>query len=166
MMSIDSQKEQFSKAYVAAVAAVAGFTTHRPEPDIDSVDLGISDVGGLGSFKSPKIDLQLKCTSQNIIDDVAVSFPLKIKNYNELRFTNYQVPRILVVVIVPDNIENWLTHSETELAMKHCGYWFSLYEAPETNNTSTVTITIPRAQLFTVDSLKSIMNRVRDGGLP
>ena len=37
-MDIAAMKEQFSKAYVRAVAAVAGFSGYEPEVDDDSVD--------------------------------------------------------------------------------------------------------------------------------
>ncbi len=38
-MDIDQRKEQFSHAYVKAVAAVAGFAWYKPSVDDDSIDL-------------------------------------------------------------------------------------------------------------------------------
>jgi hypothetical protein len=46
-MDENQQKEQFSYAYVRAVASVAGYGVHRPEPDDDSVDLVVSARGSL-----------------------------------------------------------------------------------------------------------------------
>lgn len=41
-MTEEQQKEQFSVAYVRAVAAVAGINIYRPEVDDDSVDIGFA----------------------------------------------------------------------------------------------------------------------------
>jgi len=165
-MDVNQQKEQFSNAYVSAVVSVAGYALYKPQVDDDSIDWGIADRGGRGTIRSPKVDLQLKCSGRHILADEEVGFPLKVKNYNELRPENYQVPRILVVVLVPDRIEEWLKHSEESLAMHHCGYWCSLRGNPEADNTSTVTVRVPRSQQFTVESVTSIMDRIREGGLP
>jgi hypothetical protein len=165
-MDLNDQKEQFSKAYVRAVVARGGYVVYEQEIDRDSVDLGIASVGGLGTYRSPKLELQLKCTSRDVMDATHVRFPLKIKNYDDLRFSNYQVPRILVVVVVPDRIEDWLVQSEDELAVRHCGYWESLRGRGDSSNIETVTIPIPRDQQFTVQSLIDMMERIRNGGLP
>ncbi|MCY4360133.1 MAG: DUF4365 domain-containing protein, partial [Cyanobacteria bacterium MAG APA_bin_95] len=53
------QKERLSLVYVKALAARAGFTTSKPDPDRDSVDLSIYGGGPL----RPALDLQLKATT-------------------------------------------------------------------------------------------------------
>jgi hypothetical protein len=165
-MEMNQQKEQFSNAYIRAVAATSGFECYKPTPDVDSVDWGIAATGGKGTRRSPRIELQLKCTARDIKDDHVLNYPLPIKNYDDLRIENYMVPRILVVVLVPKNLADWLHHSEKELAMRHCGYWVSLRGMNMTTNQETVTVHVPRRQQFTVDSLREIMHRVGDGGLP
>ena len=165
-MDPNQQKEQFSNAYVRAVAATAGYTLYKPEVDDDSVDWGIAATAGKGTTRSPKIELQLKCTSRDLWDDGNLKYPLKVKNYNELRPENYQVPRILVVVLVPNQVAEWLSHSEESLVMYKCGYWVSIRGWDETSNKDTVTVPIPRKRQFTVENLKDIMVRVGDGGVP
>ncbi len=44
-MELNLQKEQFSNAYLRAVAAAAGFQIYKPEPDIDKIDWGIAAPG-------------------------------------------------------------------------------------------------------------------------
>lgn len=165
-MDINQQKERFSDAYLQAVAAVAGFVCYKPQPDVDSVDWGIGAVGGKGTIRSPRIELQLKCTARNLMDDHQIRYPLPLKNYDELRAENYQVPRILVVVVIPTEVNEWLIHSEEQLAMRYCGYWVSLRGMPETHNESTVTVHVPRSQRFAVDALCQMMDRIGDGGQP
>jgi len=38
LMDINQQKEQFSNAYIQAVASVAGYSLYKPNVDDDSVD--------------------------------------------------------------------------------------------------------------------------------
>ncbi|MFM5980640.1 MAG: DUF4365 domain-containing protein, partial [Sphaerospermopsis kisseleviana] len=47
--------------------------------------------------------------------------------------------------------------SETELCLRRCAYWVSLRGQPQTQNTETVTVYIPRKNVFTVDALKNLM---------
>lgn len=165
-MDLSMCKEQFSRAYVRAVASVAGYNVYQFDVDDDSIDLGIAGRGARGTNRSPRLELQVKCTSQDVLTDGYVTFPLKRKNYDDLVGDNVDVPRILVVVVVPDNIEDWLTHSEDSLVMKRCGYWLSLRAYPETTNTTSVTVKIPRAQVLTVESLRAIMDTISGRGAP
>jgi hypothetical protein len=164
-MELNQQKELFSKAYVRAVAAVAGFSVDPLELDFDSIDLQITAGSGEGSVYFPELKLQLKCTSRDVIDGDYIRYPLKLKNYNDLR-RNALVPRILVVVLVPENLEEWLQQSEAEMCMRYCGYWMSLWGMPETQNTATVTVSLLRSNQFTVQALKSIIQRISEGNLP
>ena len=159
-------KEQFSEAYIKAVVSVAGLIMSKPSLDIDSIDWTISQRGGGGTTRSPRLDVQLKCTSRNVLGQVNITFPLVLKNYDDLRHENYQVPRILVVVIVPTDPETWLKQDETALAMNHCGYWLSLRGCPPTTSTSTVNVHLPRTQQFTVNALTDIMSRIGRQELP
>jgi hypothetical protein len=165
-MDLNQRKQAFSKAYVKAVAAVCGYATGEPDVDDDSVDLTLSARGGSGTIRSPKLDIQLKCTARDVLSNGNLNFPLPIKNYDELRPTDLMVPRVLVVVLVPDEIMNWVLHSEEELVLRHCGYWYSLLGMPDTDNTTTVTVGIPRTQVFDVSGLGAIMTRLTEGGLP
>jgi len=76
------------------------------------------------------------------------------------------VPRILVVVLVPENLADWLVHSEDELSMRHCGYWVSLRGQLETSNATTVTVELPRSNQFTVEAVVSMFQRISNGGFP
>jgi hypothetical protein len=165
-MDLNARKEQFSGAYVRAVAAVAGFGAHVPTPDDDSVDFVIAARGGGGTVRSPRLELQLKCTSQQVLTPGCVRFPLKKKNYDDLRAVDVLVPRILVVVCVPDDDLQWIAHSEQELALRHCGYWVSLRGQPDNGNVASVTVEFPRANQFTPTSLVALMAHVGAGGAP
>jgi hypothetical protein len=165
-VDINQQKEQFSNVYLQAVTTVAGYSVYKPSVDDDSVDWGVAAKGGTGPIRAPRLELQLKSTSRDIQDDNSIRYPLKLKNYDDLRMDNFAIPRILVVVLIPETPEDWLTQSETELCIRGCGYWISLRGKPETPNTNAVTVPIPRTNQFTVAALQSIMEGISQGVQP
>lgn len=165
-MDPDMQKEQFSRAFVQAVAACAGFAHSTPSVDDDSVDMLLHQAGGGGTIRSPKVELQLKCKAAPGPTEDTFSHSIKLKNYDDLRDTTVLVPRILVVVLVPDLPADWLGHSEAELVLRRCGYWASLRGLPPSTNETGQTVQIPRAQALTVQSLQEIMRRIGQGALP
>lgn len=166
LMHPDMQKEQFSRAYVQAVAACAGFAWSIPSVDDDSVDMALHQSGGGGTVRSPKVELQIKCVAAQSPTEDVFSFSIKLKNYDDLRDVTVMVPRILVVVLVPDGIADWLRHNEAELAMRRCGYWMSLRGLPASTNETSQTVYIPRLQRLTVEALQAMMQRIGAGGLP
>ncbi|MBF0439330.1 MAG: DUF4365 domain-containing protein [Magnetococcales bacterium] len=167
-MDLNAQKEKFSEAYVRAVAATAGFGIGQPEIDDDSVDLTIYGRGRNGKNRSPRLDIQLKCTAktETIDEKDFFSFKLKIKNYNDLIGEDFLTPRLLIVVRVPEEPIDWTTSTEEELLLRHCGYWISLRDHPATDNTCSVTLKIPREQIFSVNALKTLMTRIGNGDIP
>jgi len=165
-MHITQRKEQFSIAYVRAVAAAAGYAVYKMDVDDDSIDLGLSGITEHGTRRGPRLEMQLKCSASVSLTDVLIPFALPVKNYNELRPVDVLVPRILVLVHVPENVSEWVAQSPTELSMRHCGYWYSLRGLPETDNIETVTVRIPQSHVFTPTALTAIMNLVETGGAP
>ncbi len=160
------QQEQFSLAYVRAVAAVAGFVASKPEVDYDGIDLTIAQHGGDGSIVSPKLDVQVKSEVSGPPAKFPWSYKLKVGNHNKLIGTKYAVPRVLVAVAMPSDIEKWLTLTPKQLSLRHCAYWLSLRGAPATTSTSTVSVKLQRAQEFSPKQLHAIMKRLEEGEQP
>ena len=159
MMDLNKREEQFSIAYVHAIASAAGFGVTVPSVDEDSVDLQIFGRIHDGLIHRPRIEVQMKCTADEIRREHEVVYALKTKNYNELKATNVLVPRLLVVVLVPESEDDWLRHSEEELAMRRCGYWISQLGRADTANSGTVSLAIPRDNVFDVVGLRGLMSR-------
>jgi Domain of unknown function (DUF4365) len=165
-VDINQQKEQFSNIYLQAVTTVAGYSVYKPFVDDDSIDWGVAAKGATGPIRAPRLELQLKSTSRDIRGDNFIRYPLKLKNYDDLRMDDFAIPRILVVVLIPEKPEDWLTQSEAEICIRDCGYWLSLRGMPKTQNTSAVTINIPRTNQFTVVALQSMMEGISQGVQP
>lgn len=110
-MELSDRKEQFSFAYLHAVASVAGFAVHGtwPAPDRESIDITVAGHGPYGTITSPRLEVQLKCTATPVPNGTHISYPLKLKNYNDLsaKRENILIPKILLVVFVPgDAVES------------------------------------------------------------
>ena len=162
-MDIAKQKEQFSKAYINAIAAQAGLNNAQPSVDDDSVDLVLIGRNFSGKIRNPHLELQLKCTSRELIKDDVIKFPLAIKNYNDLRGEDLLCPRYLVVLLVPDNVDEWSELRNDELVLRNTCYWVSIRTLPDKNNESTVTVNIPLSQKLTMDSLLELMRFASNG---
>jgi hypothetical protein len=161
-MTENEQKQQLSFAYVHAVAARAGFACDRPSVDDDSVDavIGASGlVNGRSLIRSPRVEIQLKATSQDILHEDHLAFSLPVKNYDDLRGETL-VPRALVVLHLPADPQEWLEQSEDELIARRCAYWVSLHGRPDPSSRQNVTVRLPRKNLFSVENLQAIMERL------
>lgn len=153
-MEFNQRKARFSLAYISAVAAHVGYQVCEPVVDDDSVD-GIL-IGQAG--RRPRIEFQAKASSRELLQEHHLTFPLSIKNYDDLR-ADVIVPRLLIVVLMPEQQDDWLHHSEEQLCLRHCGYWLSLSGQPDTDNTTTVTVHLPRQQRFDSETLHALMTR-------
>ena len=159
LLTVPDQKEALSLVYAQAVAARAGYVTEVPSTDRDSVDLCIR----AGGRMRPLLDLQLKATvNLERPRDGFLYFPLGVKNYNDLRIES-QIFRLLVVLDLPQDEQQWMTITENELILRHRAYWLNLQGYEETANQSSVTVRIPEENLFNVESLRTLMEQSRKG---
>ena len=158
------QKEEFQYAYVAALAAHAGLNRGDFRVDNDSVDVTFQGKGFLAPIRNPQIQLQLKCTSQDFIVGDVIKFPLKMKNYEDLRGDDVVVPRYLAVLVVPEQTTHWVLHHDDCVALHNLCFWASLRDAPASSNKETVTIDVPLSQRLTTDALMEMMKAASLGG--
>ncbi len=112
------------------------------------------------------LDLQLKSTTQAETKDASVVYDLEVKAYEDLRDPDARAPRILVLLVMPDDEADWLSQSEEALILRRCAYWMSLKGYQSTTNTSTVRIAIPRANIFSVAQLRAMIERIGQGADP
>jgi len=157
-------QSQFSIAYVQAVASVAGFFVQITGRgfDKDGIDMTVLERGIRWATTSTRLDLQVKSYTGEA-QGAPWPYDLDVKTYRDLIPTNYQVPRVLVVVRVPSEVQDWMTHNEDQLVLRRCGYWLSLRGAAPTANTSTARVQISRANLLDAAGLTALMKEVAEG---
>jgi hypothetical protein len=109
------------------------------------------------------LDIQAKSTFGATLTGTNVLYDMEVKTYNDLRETVTGTPRILVLLVLPKKETEWLELSEDELVLRRCAYWLWMQGRPSTNNKTTIRVSIPRKNRFTVEALREIMERRRKG---
>jgi Domain of unknown function (DUF4365) len=164
-MSLNTQKEDFSYAYIYAVVSSMGYSIQSATRRLDDsgIDATITVPGKINSRRLPRFDVQIKSTSQDVLKDEFIKYRLTAKNYDELRENDPFVPQLLIVVLIPEDINNWLSQTEESLCLKRCAYWLSLRGRAPLEQQSTITLEIPRQNIFSPNVLKTIMERIATG---
>jgi hypothetical protein len=166
-VDLSQRKAQFSLAYLHAVATAADLKLAQWYVDDESVDATIGRSGGAGTLQSPRLDVQLKCSAQSLLRADGVYLPLKRKNFDDLRQRTPHVPRILVVLLVPEKIEEWVTVvAEERMCLHRHAWWKNLMNEEERPDVDTPTVVLPRGQLFDAAALVAILDRVGRGERP
>lgn len=161
LLTSSDREEALSRAYVAAVAASAGYATACMNFDRDGVDIEIRAGGSM----RPSLDIQLKATiNLGAATDGAFRYPLKRRNYDLLREQTI-IPRILVVLGLPRTEAEWLTVTTEQLVLRKCAFWASPAGFPESKNKDTVTISVESDHRFDVEALRGLMDRARSGAV-
>ncbi|GJD22774.1 hypothetical protein RIVM261_077300 [Rivularia sp. IAM M-261] len=161
-MTLNTQKEDFSLAYINADTSSVGYSLQTATRRLDDsgIDATITVPGKINSKRLPRFDVQIKSTSQDSLKDELIKYRLKAKNYNELREEDPFVPQLLIVVLLPTDVDDWLSQTEEALCIKRCAYWLSLRGQPPLDDQATITIEIPRQNIFSSNALRTIMERI------
>lgn len=112
----------------------------------------------------PKLDLQLKASIRLSAVNGNFAYPLKLKNYNDLRIPT-QTPRLLVVLDLPKKRDQWLAVNVKQLVLRRAAYWVSLFGMPEATNETSVTVQIPATNILDVPALVRLMEQSRTGSI-
>lgn len=160
------RSEELSIAYVSAVAAHAGIkvesVSHKDHgTDMTfkrlrkrTIDNRYSDMDGI------MVPCQIKSARfpewRESKKDDTISYDLRAKNYNDLVNSTFG---FLVLMCLPATIDLWVLQDQECLRLyKCCYYWIPGLDDEETDHTRTKTIHIPREQLFTAETLASIVD--------
>jgi len=168
MLTENHIKEGLSRAYILAVAHRAGFNCSLREFDY-GIDGTFHDVKVIGKRRVEtgfNIDFQAKASQNCAVSTAGVTYVLSAKNQRDLVETEVGTPRILIVLALPKDSNDWLQTSTDKLVLQRCAWWLSLRGHPPTQNDTASTIKIPLNQSFDVAALTAMMNRVKRGELP
>ena len=166
MLATNQRQESLSRAFIQALAAVAGMSTSAPTPD-HGIDLSVHDILHVGNRRMEsgyRLDFQAKSTTLAHVDPTTVRYDLHVDGHASLRLLA-GTPRFLAVLVLPNEEAAWLNLTETELVLRHAWYWFSLRGHPRTTNRRSIRISIPRSNLLTPAALQHLMNQLKNGEL-
>ena len=164
-------EEQLSIAYLHAVCAHArmckGDTTRLE--DNAGIDAKVTAWFPPNGDDLEEVDLkiQLKATKVEPKEKNGhYSYSLKKAHYDQLRKMRVVTQRILVVLFLPPNFDDWLSHSDQELLLRRSAYWVSLRGAAASTNDSSQTIYLPKSQPLKPQTLQELASKISRGQAP
>ncbi len=163
MLIRNHRQEALCRTYVQATAARCGLSCSFRDWDY-GIDVTLHEIRRRGRRYAEsgfKLDIQAKSTAGTPMTDTQVLYDLEVKNYDDLRDLRVGCPRILVLLVLPADETQWTDQSEEHLLLRYGAYWLSLKGMEATVNQRTVRLAIPRAHLFTVETLQTLMVKVR-----
>jgi len=171
-MTNQNIESELSYAYLHAVCSKAGISCKQGDRHDDAAGVD-AEIIYRGALQHPylteiQLNVQLKATtSQPAVTERGFSYFLQgTKRYNKLRTNDSPIYKILVVLFLPENPDEWLNCSEDELILKKAAYWVNLYGAPSVDTTSGTTIYIPTSNILTPEALVNLVNLAANKKVP
>ena len=154
-----------SRAFIQAVAGRCGMSCSFRDFDY-GIDMTLNDIKhyqGRRVETGFKLDIQAKSSVTARVEESEVIYSMEVKTYNDLRDASVGTPRILVLLVLPRDEEQWVRINQRRFMIRRSAYWLSLRGEGGGTHRERVTVSIPRGNLFTVESLKQIMDSVKRG---
>ncbi len=166
MLTRNHRMEALSRAYVQAIAARCGLVCSTTREYDYGIDLTLHLVQRRERQYAEagfRLDIQLKATVETkvVLTTDGVSYDLDARAYANLRDPTVTDNRILVPIVFPADESLWTNQDEGQLAIRGSAYWLSLRGRPPSMNRRTVRLTIPRANVLSVEGATALMDRIR-----
>jgi hypothetical protein len=165
LLSLNEIEAELSYAYLHAIASRSGFACEVAgrQSDRAGIDARLHVRERLAEnavFTDFPIEIQLKATSREpVIQRGHYSYWLKSDHYDKLRDPGVWNLRLLVVLFLPEDQSQWLSHDEEGLLTRRCAYWVSLKGAGPSDNETGQTVYLPKANCFSQDGLRALATR-------
>ncbi|MDV8008636.1 DUF4365 domain-containing protein [Rhodococcus sp. IEGM 1318] len=165
-IAVTASMEKLQDAYLGAIAAAAGCEMAKPDPDP-----GLDWTIGLKSkahtkIRTPKIDVALKSTYQTGPNDSGeFSFTLENPHFEILAEPLLLAPRLLIVMLLPREVDSWVWSRTNWMVMRHSMYWVNL-KGRSVSGRHKTNVRVPYSQRFDAMELCRILYSVGSGGQP
>ena len=166
-MTPEQRQEEISKAYLHAVAAHCGYAVGSWSQDHGGLDTTIGAAGpvGAGYLAKPKVDVQLKATHRADVEhEEFISWQLEGPHYDNL-VAEASAPHLLVVLLLPQHIDQAIEHTVTHLLIRRCAYWRTM-TGMDARSVAAPTVRLPKSQPFSPQTLHAIMECASQGRRP
>jgi hypothetical protein len=174
LMALTKQdvESELSYAYLHAVAGKAGMSCKLGNryDDGAGVDAEVIYRGPTlhPYFTMVQLDVQLKATIKSPGNDPNFMsyFIQGVERYEKLRVRDGANHRIVVVLFLPQNPNDWLNCSPNDLILKNAAYWTCLHGAKASANATGETIYLPRTNLLTPQALTNLAMMASNNTVP
>lgn len=159
-------EEGLSCACVQAIAAAAGLSLSKPEPDY-GVDGTLNEVTIINKRRCQSgfsLNYQLKASISWQQNEDQITYDLEAQTYNDLlqMQVDLAVPCVLILLTLPKEPQQWFECTETRVTIGGGCYWYYPKGSP-TSNQSSKRIHIDKQQLLTPKSMVNLLNKVKTG---
>lgn len=170
-MNIETRMEVFSYAYVYALASQAGFAFKEETKGNDNVgiDISVNDPLRMYDFPPCRFSGQVKCVRKTKLGTDRsgnIFYKIKKKYYDSLTKSRPCNTILLFILVVPENIDEWIVSDESSIIVSHELYWFCLQSQPLSmlgHPDSKEKIILGNENLLTPASFPSLMQKIADG---
>jgi hypothetical protein len=157
----------FGEAYVHLIVKAAGFVLARYDQDSGhKIDWTVSGAGADNTTRDPRLDIQVKSSANLPLASGDCSYDIDRSLYDWARKPQHllDVPRIIVLVRVPETVDQWTAQSDDQLVTRHCAYWVNLRGEPELPaDQGQRAVHFRNVQKFEANALTKIMSDIRAG---
>jgi len=66
----------------------------------------------------------------------------------------------LFLLVLPEDEKSWVTHNIEELVIKKCMFWLDLKDLPDSDNSTSVTVKVPKEHTVSPETLNELMKNI------
>ncbi|MET9293867.1 DUF4365 domain-containing protein [Streptomyces sp. NPDC003077] len=154
-------KGDFGEQFVQALACAANLNVGKSRDRL-GFDWELTYPGRSGNMKQPKIVAQVKCWSRPghvKADEDHWHYPLRVRNFNLLSGRDWYDPRFLFLVVVPEDMNQWIDVDHEGLLLRYAAYWACFHDCAPLegrHQDSKVPVVVPKANLLTIPALHNL----------
>ena len=162
-LSFNDVISELSIAYLHAIVSKAKmvFTISGRLEDNMGIDGRITANGKFGYFENYTFNVQLKATTlygdPSLQKTISYSFH-GIEQYNKLCSITNHLEHILVVLFLPENLDECMDLTPSNLILRYSAYYKNLRGASRSDNKYGITIPFNQSDHFTPDKLNELVN--------
>lgn len=161
MLEKRNHQGKFAEDYVRTMASAAGLIVYKDDLDYDGIDLGFRYPGRGARMASPAIEVQVKSWSVPVERGPDLEYSgLTETQYNKLVSGPFMVPRLLFVVLVPQDVDRY-TRMDTDgvTFSRLCYYRGFEGEEPiaEPDHDRKTKVKVPLGNVLTVRALRELV---------
>lgn len=161
--------EQLQLSHFRAIAAASGCIVSQPEID-DGIDLMVTHQAEAHTAQpdqTARLEVQLKATHRYASTGNSSSYSVSMRRdrWDYFRTPSPTVPKIIVIMNVPEPQELWTAADHDAMLIHHAAYWVNIAGTPD-SSAARPTVRAPRVQMLSDISLCEIMVRIGQGLAP
>ena len=137
-----------------SIATCSGVLLASWDPDKDGVDVTLRK-------RALMVDIQLKCTRQPRTTSTGYSFDLDVATYDKLRDPERSASAFLVLVVVPPDVEDWLSYEPERLILACHAYWANVTFDMRPTDRKQIAVPLPRENVLNENALNQMFTASR-----